>query len=195
MLGQLSLPGFARDSGTLCNFFLALLPSPAAVAAIARIEQRLLRLVGPPARAIRPDCLHVSLQFLGCESDLSPHVLDATDAAVRRLHLTPFDVMFARCMNFKSAAGGHHPVVLSGPDARTDIHALHQALSTQLAHHGIACRARASFTPHLTLLYAAAAAPERAVEPIRWLADEIVLVRSVIGRARYEICGRWPLRG
>ncbi|MCR6656730.1 MAG: 2'-5' RNA ligase family protein [Opitutus sp.] len=195
MTGQLSLPGFGSDSGTLCNFFLALLPSPPAAAAIGRIQQQLLAMVGQPARAIRSGCLHVSLQFLGCATDLPLHVRNAVHTAAQDLALAPFEVTFDRCLNFKSAAGGSHPVVLSGPDARTDIHALRQALSTQLAHHGIACRARASFTPHLTLLYAAAAAPERSVEPIRWLVDEIVLVRSVIGRARYEICGRWPLCG
>jgi len=56
-------------------------------------------------------------------------------------------------------------------------------------------RVASSFTPHVTLLYDGRVVTERLVEPIRWTVREFVLVRSLLGKTRHIVIGRWPLRG
>ncbi|MEP6720716.1 MAG: hypothetical protein ABJA77_04680 [Variovorax sp.] len=50
--------------------------------------------------------------------------------------------------------------------------------------------------PHLSLLYDEQAIPEHDVEPIAWIAREVVLVHSAIDQRKqtHETLARWPLR-
>jgi 2'-5' RNA ligase len=51
------------------------------------------------------------------------------------------------------------------------------------------------YTPHMTLLYDPRYLAAREVTPVEWTAREFVLIHSLIGKARYEVLGRWPLNG
>ena len=44
-------------------------------------------------------------------------------------------------------------------------------------------------------LYDREALPVQEIEPIRFVASEFALVHSEVGLTRYNILGRWPLRG
>jgi 2'-5' RNA ligase len=52
-----------------------------------------------------------------------------------------------------------------------------------------------NFTPHLTLSYDNYRIKERFVEPISWTVREFELVLSLVGETKYEVRGRWQLRG
>jgi 2'-5' RNA ligase len=55
---------------------------------------------------------------------------------------------------------------------------------------------RASFKPHVTMMYTDEMMDEARVdEPIRWTVRDFVLVHSLQGRGRHVHCRRWPLRG
>jgi 2'-5' RNA ligase len=53
-----------------------------------------------------------------------------------------------------------------------------------------------TLTPHVTMFYDPMVIEERSVEPIYFRVSEFVIVHSRIGTGqRYELLGRWPLRG
>ena len=45
----------------------------------------------------------------------------------------------------------------------------------------------------MTLLYDPRYVEAKAVAPVAWLARDFVLIRSLIGKARYEVLRRWGL--
>jgi RNA 2',3'-cyclic 3'-phosphodiesterase len=51
-----------------------------------------------------------------------------------------------------------------------------------------------AFTPHVTLAYDPQEVPLQAIEPIRWVVSEFVLVHSLIRQTRHIVLGRWPLK-
>lgn len=50
-----------------------------------------------------------------------------------------------------------------------------------------------TFNPHLTLLHWTGQPFIRAVTPVEWLAEELVLVHGLVGEGRQIVLGRWPL--
>jgi 2'-5' RNA ligase len=55
--------------------------------------------------------------------------------------------------------------------------------------------AHAGYTPHLTLLYDDLPLAPRPTDAIIWKAEELLLVRSLLGQSRHELLARLPLRG
>ncbi len=51
------------------------------------------------------------------------------------------------------------------------------------------------FNPHMTLRRGAAEGGRRAIYPVSWTAQEMVLLDSHIGLTHYEEIARWPLEG
>jgi 2'-5' RNA ligase len=47
--------------------------------------------------------------------------------------------------------------------------------------------------PHATLLYDSRVVPLHEVDAISWTVTEVLLIRSLVGRARHEVLGRYPL--
>ena len=46
----------------------------------------------------------------------------------------------------------------------------------------------------MTLFYPGGPPLQRRIKPFEWQADELLLIRSLLGRGRHEILRRWPLR-
>ena len=51
------------------------------------------------------------------------------------------------------------------------------------------------YTPHVTLLYGDRFVADRRVDAVSWAVHEFVLVHSLLGRCRYNVLARFPLRG
>jgi RNA 2',3'-cyclic 3'-phosphodiesterase len=80
---------------------------------------------------------------------------------------------------------------------------LHGALACQahvaamLRDYGVDLPKAAMPVPHVTLGYGyRAPQPTRGIDPISWLVEELVLVRSLVGQGRHVVLGEWrlPLR-
>jgi 2'-5' RNA ligase len=69
---------------------------------------------------------------------------------------------------------------------------LHALLGAAMREWGL--KAADEFVPHMTLLYGPNAVPLQAIEPIRFVAREFVLIHSELGLTRYTVLGRWPLQ-
>src|ERR1700761_7886460 len=101
-------PGFG-DGGRL---FFAAVPEVDAAAEIYRVAGILKQAHRFTRKLIPPDCLHVSLLFLGRGSERLVH---SAREAVAGVKMTPFDVSFDRTASF-CGRPGNYPFVLVGGD-------------------------------------------------------------------------------
>jgi RNA 2',3'-cyclic 3'-phosphodiesterase len=169
------------------RLFFAVVPDAAVATDIhrrAKILQRAHQLRG---RLIEPECLHVSLFFLG---GLPERSLQRACEAAADLRMEFFEVSFDRSVSFLGKPGSR-PFVLVGDDGLRQLTLFRRTLGAAMTRKGLRGRANSNFTPHVTLLYDAPSVEEHPIEPIRWTVNEFVLIRSVNGHTHL---GRWPLR-
>jgi 2'-5' RNA ligase len=169
------------------RLFLAVVPKPEASARIFRLARALKQAHKFPGKLIEPECLHVSLFFLGeYEAQLVRIVCDAA-AEVRA---KPFDIWFDRSAIFRGRPG-NRPFVLIGDEGLQELQSFRRTLGAALARKGLKRLAKREFTPHITLLYAERKVEEYPIEPIRWNVNEFVLVHSLRG---HRHLARWSLQ-
>jgi tRNA(adenine34) deaminase len=190
---QLSLDGFGPEPIGRDRLFFALLPDAAATAQARDIARQL------PAEAgnthILEEHLHVTLCHLGDHDGLPAPVLEmASRAAAALANFPPFEFRLDRLERF-SRPSGKAPTVLISSEEVQAMRNLHTALGAALKANGLGRWRVTSFTPHMTLVWGHRDLPGRAVLPVTWKVQELVLVHSVLGETRHEILGRWPLRG
>jgi 2'-5' RNA ligase len=166
--------------------FFALWPPPdaaAALHAIARTQSR-----QSAGFVTRPDCIHLTLVFLG---DVPAARVEALRAPPPAIAGPPFDLCLDRFGHWvRNGIAWTAPSIV--PDALT---ALQSRLADWASAQGVPVDTR-PFRPHVTLLRRAARfVPEDPVQPMAWRVREYALVRSHNGQngARYETIGRYPL--
>jgi 2'-5' RNA ligase len=172
-------PSFHRGG----RLFLGAVPDPVAGAKIDRLSGILSLAHGFEGKTIEPDCLHVSLLFLGssCED-----LVRVVREAVAEVRMPRFDVAFDRTVSFRGKPG-KRPFVLVGDNGRGPLKSLRQRL---VAAFGLNHLARRDFTPHVTLWYGQSAVDEYPIEPIGWTVREFVLIHSLNGHTHLA---RWQL--
>jgi 2'-5' RNA ligase len=174
------------------RLFFALRPDPWTAARIHELAQKQRvahRLMGRPLALER---LHVTLCFLGDHRGLAPGLVDAADAAARDLRGMPFELTFDRVMSFRRSKGVA-PLVLCRDQECAPLMQLRDSIAPGLARAGQLCHETREFTPHVTLLFDRTRVPEQQVPPVTWTVMEVLLVRSLIGRGKHEVLGRYPL--
>jgi RNA 2',3'-cyclic 3'-phosphodiesterase len=193
---QLSLPGFdpapksrrpahARAPYTL---FFAVLPPAGDLPRIEQRAQALLLQHGLTGRPIRAERKHVTLIVLGSYDDTVPQdVVDAASAAASALAMPVFEVVFDRALSFT----GSGAFVLRGAGDTAPVDAFRQALVRALAQSGL--RFRPIDTAHMTLAYDDQHVAEHLIEPVRWVAEDFVLIHSLVGQGVHRHLRRWPL--
>ncbi|WP_309683790.1 2'-5' RNA ligase family protein [Polaromonas sp.] len=192
---QALLPGLEEAPPLKHRLFFALVPDAEAAARLAQVSVRLRKANNLAGKAIITEHLHITLHHLGDypEPGVPPELLEKARAAGDSIRMPPFEVRFDGVMSFFKTA--NHPFVLRGKAGLERTMAFQEALgkamvTTQLGH----C-VDARFTPHMTLTYDKRHVPEQAIEPVSWMARELVLVHSLIGQTRHIHLARWPLRG
>jgi 2'-5' RNA ligase len=172
------------------RLFFAAVPDTDTAARIYRLAELLKcarRFGGEP---IGPDRLHVTLFFLGDRRCLPERVVRMACAAAAEVRTQPFEVAFDRSASFRGQPG-HHPFVLLGDNGLTRLKSFRQTLGAAMMRNGLKQWAKASFNPHVTLLYDACNVEEQPIEPISWTVSEFVLIHSMHGHTHLA---RWPLR-
>lgn len=185
---QLSLFGTPPDTSQ-DRLFFALQPGPAAATGIARLTADLRRELGIKGPVVAIERLHVTLHYIGDYAGLPRHIVASASAVLADLAAPAFEVAFDRVVTF-GRHGSRLPLVLRGGDDDTALAALQQMLASAMARAGLRQRLGGRYPPHVTLLYGDRAVTERTVEPIRWVADEVVLVHSLVGRSRHVVLAR-----
>ena len=191
MSQQLGLPGFDADPAPVPRkasgdtLFFALRPDAPTADRIVSLATRLRSQHGLNGRVQTPDRLHITLRALGAFDDgLASLALNVAG----RLTAPAVDVMLDRAMSFP----GSGALVLVSSDNAPAVAALRRQLALSLGDSEK--RAARSETPHMTLLYDRQHSIEPCdVEPVRWRALQLVLVRSHVGQSIHETLGSWPL--
>lgn len=175
------------------SLFFALQPDPAAAAQAAELALRLRADHGLKALAATAERLHVTLHHLGSWPELPEDLVTKAQQAAASLHSATFALRFDGVKSFRSRAR-KHPLVLVGREAMPALQAFRLELGAALRASGVTAD-QGVFTPHMTLLRVTQVVPDLRVAPIAWKAREFVLIRSLIGKGRHVVLGRWPLHG
>lgn len=189
MSSQFSLEGMDHPESD--RLFYALLPDVKSAGQIVEFARRLRADHHPKGALIPSERLHVTLAFLGDFAGLPKGIVSSALVAGEQLDETPFDVTFDRLQKF-----GHdkQAVVLRGEDDAAGVNEFRRRLVEAIRRQGLKLAGPPGFTAHMTLMYDDGPIVEEQVAPISWTAKEFVLVRSLIGKSRHEILGRWPLQ-
>jgi 2'-5' RNA ligase len=186
---QLSLPGLAAPPTD--RLFFALMPEAPAAAQAGEIVEALRGPCRLSGKALPPRRLHVTLHHVGDFAGLPGDVVARAKAAGDGLKQSGFAIRFDRAGSFLRKQRTL-PLVLRGGAGVIPLIAFQDALGKALAHRGF--RPSSHYTPHMTLLYDSRYVEARDVAPVAWAARDFVLIRSFIGKSRYETVGRWSLR-
>lgn len=177
---------------TLRHRILFFLPPPPVlahrIASSARQERRAHALMGKP---LPPERLHVTAIHLGDYSEYPAGPIARATRAAETVAFGPFEMAFDRVGSF--AAGEKRPLVLSCAEGLADFHVFRSRLRMALRAVGLTDRLRPKITPHMTLLYDRHAVPQRAIDPVKWVARDFVLVDSLVGMTQHVELGRWAL--
>jgi RNA 2',3'-cyclic 3'-phosphodiesterase len=178
------------------RLFFALFPSEEAIPQIVKTSQQLRDEHGLTGKSLSNDRLHVTLHHVGDYAGGLPEgLVEMTHEAASKMAMSAFDVTFDRAMSF-AGSPRNKPFVLRGDESRAgglaDLMAFQKSFYLSMCRAGLqGPRANAKFAPHVTLMYDSQGVPEQAVEPIRWTANEFVLVHSLLGQTKHIHLGRW----
>lgn len=173
------------------TLFFAIRPPEFLAREIARLAARSKELFGLKGAPIPAERLHVTLAYVGLHG---AELTAVAEKAAAGLAARPVEVAFDRMASFKGKPG-NHPLVLQGGPALTGLRFLQRQLALELKRVGLAAAAKATFTPHLTLLYDRILVPDTPVDPVAWTVRELALVQSVVGQGRHIDLRTWPLVG
>jgi RNA 2',3'-cyclic 3'-phosphodiesterase len=180
------------------NLFFALWPDDETRAAIAAASRALREAASPRGRWIGAHRYHLTLAFLGgFETTGLGAMIERAKTVGDRVDASPFDVSLDVAGSFRNRS---IPWWLGSSSNNAKLDALWTALDDALRAERIRAAGEAHVA-HVTVLRDAdrilptTVLATLDVAPIRWRADDFVLVESRLGvGARYAIAARWPLR-
>jgi len=200
MNGQLTFDGFEEPpavyrrpkppkvAGGGHGLFLALQPGAerSRVEALAAPLREVHGVLGSPVIAER---LHVTSADFGTLAEPPATLLvDQIRQALADLALPVVDIGFDTVMRFK----GNGALVLRESAAATPLTTFRDALAARLDE------ARLAFdpggVPHMTLGYGGEPFSAPLVEPVCWVAHELVLIHTLIGKREHRHLARWALQ-
>lgn len=175
------------------RWLFVLQPSPAARAALVRLQDEAAARHGFRHYRVKAPTLHVSLHTLEIGDSLSDTALSAAQAVAASIDVPPFDLTFDRALSFGGKQTSHPFALLCAKEHIPRVTEFHHALGTALRDRGVGRFVRRDFTPHITLFWEPAIIAEYPVPPISWRVDEFALVRSRWGQGEHDVIARWSL--
>ncbi|WP_374943678.1 2'-5' RNA ligase family protein [Sphingomonas sp.] len=169
---------------TLHRLFFGLRPPPSLAGRIAAGAAYF-----DPVRGLAAERLHITLFILADLVQVPPGLLHALHGVGASIDCGPVQ------MALDVAHGSSRAVALRPARRDPALAALRARIADEARAHGLAERAGYRFAPHMTLGYGDVAPFSRAIAPVGWTADELVLIDSQVGRTRHHMLGRWPLDG
>ena len=169
----------------LCHrLFFAILPPPE----LARQVAHSAIWFGSQGGNVNPDRLHITMDIL---EDFDAFPRDIAEALI-----TVGDtVSGAPCVvELDQISGSRASVALRSRRKLKGLEKMGQAIAAARVRARIPGREGYRPNPHMTLFYRDGEPFSRAIQPVRWQADEFVLVHSAVGRGQHEVLARWRLR-
>ena len=200
MSEQFSFPGFEAPVSRLRqaraprverpqhSLFFAIFPAPVDLPRIEAAASAVCRQHGVERGLVKAERLHVTCCDLGDFNPAPPQTLvDAAVAVAAVLARSSFEIVFDRVMRFK----GNRALALLADNGAEELQAFRAALGQALSQAGLGLDSGGA--PHMTLGYGGEDVSESLAEPIRWTAQDFVLVHSLVGKGEHRHLGRWPL--
>lgn len=200
MSEQFSFPGFEapvsrqrqakapRVERPFHSLFFAILPALVDLPRIDAAASAVRRQHGVERGLVKTERLHVTCCDLGDFNEAPAQTLvDAAVAVAAGLARSSFEIVFDRVMRFK----GSRALALLADDGAGELKAFRAALGQALSQAGLGVDAGGA--PHMTLGYGGDDVSESLAQPIRWTAQDFVLVHSLVGKGEHRHLGRWPL--
>lgn len=147
---------------------------------------------GLRGRPLAIERFHVTLFHLGDSAGLRQDVVEAASKAASRVQAAPFELAFDRVASF-AGRRDKLPFVLKADDGNDSLRRFHAELAVRLRESGLGHFTGGNFEPHVTLAYDARMVAPETVAPVRWRADEFVLIHSLLGQTRHVPLARWAL--
>ena len=170
-------------NATINRFFFAIRPP----LAIAR------RVVGAMSSRdwmmLAAERLHLTMFILDDRGEVDPSLVATLVAIGDALRVQPVAIELDRL------GASQRSVALRPATSNAGIRALHAELARLARGEGVAERQGYRFGAHMTVGYRDGAPSNRPAAPVGWIADEVVLIHSHVGRTRHEEVGRWSLAG
>ncbi len=175
------------------SLFIAIFPAPDAAAHIFSTALDLRTRLGLTGNVAASERLHVTLHWLGVHAGEPPsQLLSQARSAAASVSSAPMELTFDTVRSLFSAPP--RPVVMSMRSENAALTELHGNLGMALLNAGFRALALKPFTPHITLLRDRKPVSSQPIAPVRWTANELVLVRSFLGESKYERLETWPFR-
>jgi RNA 2',3'-cyclic 3'-phosphodiesterase len=177
------------------RLFFGLFPNSQGLLEVDQFGGRFISENNLKGRRIEPERLHTSVHHIKDDKRLRTKFIYGATESARAISMAPFEVIFRLITTFESppipGRPRRWPLVLLGEG--DGVFELHRILGAALAKHGL--QTEEHFTPHMTLFYGSKPVPMQAIKPIRLMFNEFVLVHSELWLTRYNMVGRWPLKG
>jgi 2'-5' RNA ligase len=173
------------------RLFFAIRPDAAATARIEALRATLCAEQGLIGTLLPADQFQITLYHLGDFARYPQDLVDKAIAAGAKLSVPAFELVLDQAMSLKRREPRKLPCVLTTREPLAPLQALHAQLVAALKAAGL--YRYASFTPQLPLLHDNIPVEPQAVEPVGWVVNELLLVRSRLGKGEDEILARWPL--
>jgi len=174
--------------------FFGLFLQPLLYDRFAVAQEHLCHRHGVVGSRLSVERFHLSLQHAGDYRRLRPKIIFAASRSGRHVHMPAFEVTFGHVGSFpgRPATAGkppRNPFVLLAEDG--PVFELHKLLGAEMLKNGL--KASHHFVPHLTLAYDQKFVPRQPIEPISFLAEDFILVHSLLGLTKYLFLDRWHL--
>jgi 2'-5' RNA ligase len=171
------------NEAVFIRYFFALRPDGATSAMIGRVRDA----AGPFGSRVVDDRLHLTLGILAQLAEPDERAIAWARAVLAGCPLQACAVTLGRLV------AGDGIAMLMPAGSQAALRLLQARLFTRLSRHGVAIRPPERFRPHMTLGYKTRLRERRAIAPIGWLADRVVLIESWVGRGRHYAVASWPL--
>jgi RNA 2',3'-cyclic 3'-phosphodiesterase len=163
--------------------FLAFFPPQMCRAAIAAQRDR----IGDFSSIVTDPRLHMTLCAIHEGGPPDPEMFERVDRAIQGLDLSACWIGLRRLVSNPVAA------TLFTAGRQRDLRKMRKILVDALIAHDVPVLRPGAFRPHVTLGYGPAWEGQALIEPICWLAQEIVLVDSHVGKTLHRHIARWTL--
>lgn len=195
-MNQEFFPGMLDSMPVRPSLFLAIFPDAETLRQIVRFGEELKTRHRMTGKLRPPDHLHITLCDFNSNPEPQERIIEAVGEACRSLAVStrPFEICLDHVMSYRKGSSDN-PYVLFDKNDNLELGHFRQSLLTELARQKCLPKGRSGVNPHLTLLYDRQIIPVEPIPQIRWLAGEIVLVRSYSGETRYDRLGPWRFEG
>jgi RNA 2',3'-cyclic 3'-phosphodiesterase len=140
--------------------------------------------------------LHLTLDHVGDFAGKPGDIVEAASLAASELasRCHSFTVSLDQVVSFGRGKDSRPLVLKDSAAGNPELTDFRGRLWDALAAAKLPGAPRASFTPHVTLLYDARTVAAEAVGAVAWQAQELVLIHSLLKQTQYEVLGRWTLQ-